>query len=559
MGIRLLSAELVSRIAAGEVIERPASVVKELIENSLDAGAGQIAIEVNGGGTVLIRVSDNGSGIPPDELELAFRRHATSKLSSLAELESIATLGFRGEALASIAAAANVELVSAAAETDGHFLVIENGSVVRRGRRARPRGTTIEVRQLFAGVPVRLKFLRSAATEQARIAEAVTHGALANPAVRFSLVVDGRAALGTPGSGRLLDTVAALYGNDVARAMLPVSPAAWSGGAPGGIGVEGLAGAPSLCRASRDYITFFVNRRWVSNRLLAWALENAYQGMLMTGRHPVAVLNITLPPGEVDVNVHPAKTEVRFRDERAVIAAVQRAVRRTLIEAAPVPQIQETSVAYGPPPAPAASPGTPGAEVFTQAVLPTPKSALPALRLLGQLALSYIIAEGPEGLYLVDQHAAHERVLFERLLAQGARGESEVQALLEPALLDVSPAHSGRLREWLEPLAKFGFRLEPFGAQSYLVRAVPALLSRSWRDALHELLDSPAADVLPQRLAVTIACHAAVRAGQALSDDEMRALLRDLESAAVPHSCPHGRPTLIRLELSRLRRDFGRT
>jgi len=533
--IRVLEPKVISQIAAGEVVERPASVAKELVENSLDSGATQISVEVKGGGVSLIRVVDNGSGIPADEVELAFGRYATSKITGLGDLETILSLGFRGEALASIAAVAEVELVTCAAgEPTGAYLALKGGEVTGRGRRGRSPGTTVSVSNLFRQVPARLKFLKSPATEASHIANIVSRYALAFPEVRFSLSLDGRVTLRTPGSGRLVDSVAEVYGLEVARNMLEIKAQNYNGKA--GISeltVSGLVGSPKIGRASRDYLSIFVNRRWVRHRALAWAVEEAYHGLLMTGKHPVAVINLALPPREVDANVHPTKTEVRFRDESAVFGAVQRAVRQTLVELAPVPRISEVagrpaaSTAPRPPLWPQAGVG---GGVVSVPASPTPALTLPVLRVVGQLLASYIIAEGPGGLYLIDQHAAHERILFEQVRERWSRREIEVQRLLEPAPFEVTPHQAEVLEGHLERLSEFGFAIEPFGERTFLVRSVPAVLAgRDWLGAIREILDAGGGEGWEEKMLVSLACHGAVRAGQVLSDGEMREMVRKLE------------------------------
>jgi len=568
MTIKLLDPRVVSRIAAGEVVERPASVVKELVENSLDAGSSQISVETRGGGIGLIRVIDNGVGIPSGEVELAFSRYATSKISNLGDLESISSLGFRGEALPSIAAVAEVEMVTCAAnDSAGNYLGLRDGVTVDRGSRGRSQGTTVTVRNLFRRVPARLKFLKSPATENSHIANVVSQYALAFPEIKFELFVDGRAGLRTPGSGQLIDAVAQVYGLEIARNMLEIGGGEWEGGAAtSSLLVAGMIGSPAVSRSSRSYLSFFVNRRWISSRLLAWAVEEAYQGLLMRGKHPVAIINISLPPDEVDVNMHPAKTEVKFQNERAVFSAVQRAVRRTLIEQAPVPKIEEVAALYRAPSGPGqvlrTSPVGGDSPATPQTVSQTPMVSLPVLRILGQLLSSYIVAEGPDGLYLIDQHAAHERVLFEKIEGQRSRQKIEVQGLLEPVAFEISPEQEEVLKSNAEDLAEFGFSIEPFGDRTYLVRAVPALLyHKDWTGMVRELLGSISEGKRDWReeMAISMSCHSAVRAGQPLTDDEMRELVRQLEQATLPHTCPHGRPTMIRLNSAQLRKEFGRS
>ena len=566
MPIKVLDKKLVSQIAAGEVVERPASVVKELVENALDAGATQVAVEVRGGGISLIRIMDNGTGIPSAEVALAFERYATSKIGNLADLQSIATLGFRGEALPSIAAVSQVDILTGAAgETTGTYISVQEGKVSVRKSQARPQGTTVTVRDLFRSIPARRKFLKSVPTENSHVANVVSQYALAYPEVSFALFLEGRKALGTAGKGRLIDSIIEVYGAEIARQMLEVPESEWGSG-EAQIKVTGMVGSPSISRSGRGYLSFFINRRWVNSRLLAWGVEEAYHGLLPQGKHPVAVITISLPPSEVDVNIHPTKSEVKFQHEHQVFTAVQKAVRQTLIAQTPVPRIEEVAVAYGVPSRQAEidwSSGGVGQSSISQAFeAARPLTVtLPVLRVLGQLMSSYIVAEGPGGLYLIDQHAAHERIVFERVREQRSRGESEVQGLLEPVPFEVTPQQEAVLNSHQPELAESGFSLELFGDRTYLVRSVPQALSEGdWPGALRDLLDSgEKMDDWGERIAISIACHSgAVRAGQLLSDDEMRALVRQLEKTAVPHTCPHGRPTLIHLSAGQLRREFGR-
>ncbi|HZP56194.1 MAG TPA: DNA mismatch repair endonuclease MutL [Dehalococcoidia bacterium] len=577
MPIRILAPHEAAKIAAGEVIERPASVVKELVENALDAGARRIAVEVREGGLALIRVADDGCGIEPGELRIAFERHATSKVASEDDLWRVATLGFRGEALPSIAAAAEVDVVTRAAGNDVASRVrLREGAIIEEGSAAGAPGTVFTVRRLFAAQPARLKFLRSPGAEAAQVANVIAHYALAYPEVRFSLETDGRATLDTPGTGLLRDAVAAVYGAEVAAAALDVAAPPPNEGEPG---VAGVAVDPGVHRASRNYIGLYVNRRWVRNRALAFAVEEAYQGMLPVGRHPVAVIAIALPPDEVDVNVHPTKAEVRLRREREVFGAVQRAVRRALSAASPVPAVSPGVWAPSPAPASARPPLVLRAPEAQPRLAPAPERGetphpppmadrLPVLRAVGQAGNTYVIAEGPEGLYLLDQHAAHERVLYERFLAASRAGRPDVQGLLEPLTVELTPQHAAIVEEQRETLERLGFDLAHFGERAYVVRAVPAALAGDDAGAaIAEVLERAARDATGSegeaadpwhRLAASLACHAAVRAGMALGAEEQRELLRGLEGCESPRTCPHGRPTMIHLAADALAREFGR-
>jgi DNA mismatch repair protein MutL len=545
MPIKILAREVISKIAAGEVVERPASVVKELVENSLDAGATQIAVEAQGGGISLLRVIDNGSGIPAIETELAFHRYATSKIDALTDLEKISTLGFRGEALPSIAAAAEVEILTKAdGDTAGTYLYLKSSNVVKSEKRSRPRGTTVTVHHLFRNFPARLKFLKSATTENGHIANLLSQYALAFPEVKFNLILDGRLTLKTPGNGSLRDVVAEVYGLEVARQMLEID------GADQIPSVTGLISPPSLARSSRGYLSFFVNRRWVRSSLLTRAAEDAYHGLLMTGRHPIVTLNVSLPPQEIDVNVHPTKTEVKFRNSQTAYTALQKSISKVLVKAPP-PKIKTGTPSFTPPPS-----------LWT--VKGAETTSLPILRVVGQLASNYIMAEGPEGLYLIDQHAAHERVLFEKILSQRSQRKIEIQGLLEPVNIELSLKQEEVLKMKRELLGEFGFNLEPFGARSYLLRAVPAMMKGgNLAEAVRTLLDSLATEEesskREEKIAQSVACHSAVKAGQSLTAEEMRELIKQLEQTNQPRTCPHGRPTTIHLSSRQLEKEFGRT
>ena len=577
MPIRKLPADVANRIAAGEVVERPASIVKELLENAVDAGGRRIGIEIEAGGVTLIRVRDDGGGIAREELPLAFERHATSKLATAEDLWAIRTLGFRGEALPSIAAASGeVELTSRLPdELAGARVLLRDGALAAQGDHGSSAGTTVVVRDVFANQPARRAFLRSTTSETRAILNMVTNAALARPDIAFTLTADGRVAFRSGGGG-LRDAAVAVYGATVARDLLEAS------GSAGDVRVEGLVGAPSQHRAARSGVVLVVNGRPITSRTLTYAIEEAYQGLLPRGRHPVAVLNIALPPDAVDVNVHPTKAEVRFRDERIVFAAVQRAVRDALLSAAPS---AATSIRLPDPgPALTAQPAfdlPAGAETRTLSErlgmererprhVPEPDApsstgtpAFPPLRALGQIRETYIIAEGPDGMYLIDQHAAHERVLYESFRMWLAERGPEVQLLLTPLTLDLAPRQSLALERDADALASLGFDIDPFGEGGVIVRAVPEALARRGapEQAVLDLLDGLAEDRPSeegQRAAATLACHASVRAGMTLAAEEQRALIRQLEASTQPRTCPHGRPTMIHLSAEALERGFGR-
>jgi DNA mismatch repair protein MutL len=582
MPIRVLSAEVAAKIAAGEVIERPASVVKELVENAIDAGATSIHVEVRQGGRRLMRVADDGSGIASDEAEIAFARHATSKLQSVEDLARIATLGFRGEALASIAAVSQVTLLTRTqGEEVGTQLRVEGARLVRREPYGHPRGTTVSVENLFYNVPARLKFLRSDATERKHIDNLVVRYAMAYPQLRFALENDGRLSFRSPGSGSLLDVLIEVYGLEAAQSMIAIG--AVDAYEDQEIHVSGYASPPDAHRGNREHITLFVNGRSIQDRSLAFAVEQAYHTLLPEGRHPLAVLRIELPPDQVDVNVHPTKSEVKFQRQSAVFRAVQRAVREALVAGAPIPEARRPAAQWGSEgweerrgilvgagAARAALDLIPRREgEATQPWFPEADVArmekLPPLRVLGQLAQTYIIAEGPEGMYLIDQHAAHERVLYEQLLAGQAGAKVPSQALLEALAVELTPGQSEELDEWLEPLHRLGFEVEPFGGTTVLLRAVPAILARTdVRESLSGILDElsageePLAGEMDARAAAAACKRGAVKAGQTLTLEEMHGLVRQLEGATLPRTCPHGRPTMILLSQTWMEHEFGR-
>ncbi|HZU11373.1 MAG TPA: DNA mismatch repair endonuclease MutL [Chloroflexota bacterium] len=544
--IQILPQDVTLKIAAGEVVERPAAAVKELIDNAVDAGASWIRIDIREAGLKTIRVTDDGDGIARHDLPLAFHPHATSKIQRFSDLDRLSTLGFRGEALASIAAVSRIEVQTrSAGEEIGSRLTVMHGEPATCTAQSTPVGTRITVSDLFANVPARRRFVRSTRAETARIGEVITAYALAQPSIRFSLTVDGRPTFESPGTGKLRDAVAAVLEPAVLDDLMTVQHR------EPGVDVTGLAGKPTLHRPTRSGIHIFVNGRPVENRRLVFALEEAYSGYLMTGRHPIAILSLSLPAADVDVNIHPSKSEVRFVHEREVHGAVYRAVTGALSSLRP--EVPETPVEV------VTGSGTP------LLALPEPASAVPApaLRVFGQSNRTFIIAEGPDGLYMIDQHAAHERVLFDRLTEQITQRDVPVQPLLEPAAADLTPEQTAALDENRELLIQAGFHIEPFGDRSCLIRAVPAIAARSSPGelvsaVLSDLASTPRTDAAYERTLATMACKAAVKAGDLLDTHEMRELVVQLESTAHPQTCPHGRPTMIRLSHAQLEREFGR-
>ena len=589
MPIRLLPQDVSSKIAAGEVIERPASVVKELVENSLDAGSTEIRIGIAAGGLDEIRVADNGAGIASDEAVLAFERFATSKLTDVPDLEAISTLGFRGEALPSIAAVSHVTLVSRTPDSpQGARVEVNEGETVSAGPAGAGPGTTMTVRRLFANFPARRKFMRSTSSESSRIQAVVSRYALAYPAVRFDLTLDGRVAVVTTGSGDLREVLADVYGANVAHAMLEVDVERGEDRP----GLYGMVSPASISRSNRSHVTTFVNGRWVQDRTLTYSILNAYRGFLMERRFPIAVVDVRASPAEIDVNVHPSKVEVRFRREGPVFSVVQQAVRASLVAGSPVPEIQDRPVAPQAPLLPATEPhpAVPrtdgderpqpplllGADVPEDSESPRPPqpgpsaspalphAALPALRVLGQVQGTYIAAEGPDGMYLVDQHAAHERVVFERVTDEFRTKGADSQSLMEPQTVELDPRQQELMQAQQELLSGLGFVVEHFGDRTYMIRAVSSLLTgaepaQALKDVLDTMAEGGGFESWEERAAYSIACHGAIRANETLTLHEMSELMRQLEGCRQPHTCPHGRPTMIHLTSARLEREFGRT
>ncbi|HEY7908192.1 MAG TPA: DNA mismatch repair endonuclease MutL [Thermomicrobiales bacterium] len=568
--IALLPPAVAERIAAGEVIETPAAVVKELVENALDAGARQIIVEVRGGGLESIRVTDDGGGIVADEVSLAFQRHATSKLRALDDLLRVRTLGFRGEALPSITAVADVLLHTATdGASAGMVLHLQHGAIIEQSKRARSRGTTVTVRDLFAAFPARRRFLRTPRVEAQQIGQTVRRFALAHPAVTFTLAFDGHTAFHTPGNGALADAAAALYGPAVAAHLLPLTATVSEGT------IAGVIGDRAVSRPSRAAVTLIVNGRCVKCPPLAAAFETAYRPLLPRGRHPLAVLHLTVPPDTVDVNIHPAKAEVRLLHTAALGVALAEACRATLGRLPTLPP-DDADWSFLPTP-PTPSPTGEGEEMRDMLSLggmrdlsaPTaettvPESNLPALRIVGQLEERLILAEGADGLYLVDQHRAHERVIYEHLRAR-TRHEAAQEDGIEPLVLALSPADARRLTERMPDLAAVGVTCEAWGRNTFLLRSLPAELTDAdglgplLLDALAEADDyaDDGTDAWRDRLCTALACRSALRRGSPLSPGAMHDLLRRLGATDSPTVCPHGSPIVLHVGSGFLVRQFG--
>ena len=559
MPIHALSDEVSSAIAAGEVVERPSSIVKELIENSLDAGATRLQVQIKDGGKSLIEVADNGSGIPQSQVELAVKRYSTSKVETLADLQSISTLGFRGEALASIGAVSRMMLSTRAEKEEvGTRLSVSGGLLGDAEKVGIPEGTVVQVKDLFFNVPARRRFLKTDTTERNWISRLVTRYAMAYPDRSFELVSEGRTKLQTTGNGDSLEVLAEIYGLDIAQQMIPVAKASSEG-----INVSGFAGAPFISRSNRREITLIVNGRWIQDVSLGSAVTQAYHTFLMVGRFPIALILVEAPPEVVDVNVHPAKSEIRFEDPALVFSIVQRAVRATLLGQAPVQPMPMDSIWSG-----ERSPQTIGSPEPVERSIEAPAQktmTVPILRSVGQVGATYLVAEGPDGVYLIDQHAAHERVLFDKLMAQVEAELPESQGLLEAETVELTQAEAEVVESNLKVLESLGFSIEPFGAHAFRVRALPASVSnlspeRALRVVVEDFEEdeTPLAAVKEARLAARICKRAAIKAGQVLSLEEQRQLILDLEQSASPRTCPHGRPTMVHLSVAALERQFGR-
>jgi len=560
MAIVILDESVANKIAAGEVIERPASVVKELVENSIDAGAKHISVEVADGGRSLIRVTDDGCGMDRQDAVLSLQRHSTSKIRTADDLARIATLGFRGEALPSIAAVSRLEMLTRQPdESEGVSLTSEGGSITDLSAAGSPAGTRASVANLFYNTPARLKFLRSEATELAHIAGLISQYTLAFPHISFRLSHNGRELLNRPGGDDMSGAILAVYGRRVLEEMVPVEASLPL------MATRGLVSRPPLNRASRNAEHFLINRRPIRSRLLLRALEQAYHGLLPAGRYPIAVLLLEMEPTLVDVNVHPAKAEVRFAREgevfQAVLAAVKEALRaaQTSFAAPSFPSHRPQTQVVSP-----AQKAQPWAEPRLP-IQPRPAAAGPRLSLIGQWQKTYILAESNEGLVVIYQHRAHERILYERLEQSLSPGSPSQQHLVAPITIEFSPAEAAVLEKHLPAFQRLGLSIEPFGRGTFMLRAVPAVLGRMnperlMKDLVEELTVEPSAKSSDPLAAVLagLSCHSSIRAGDALGREEMERLLGDLVQTSQPFLCPHGAPVLITLPLAELDRKFVR-
>jgi DNA mismatch repair protein MutL len=590
MSIRRLPSHLVDRIAAGEVVERPASALKELVENALDAGAGRVSVRLSAGGLDLVEVTDDGHGMAAEDMALALERHATSKLPD-EHIESVTSFGFRGEALPSIASVARFTLESRLRDGDGWRIEVDHGARAGEGPAALPPGTRVRVERLFDKVPARRKFLRSPRAEYAACLDVIRRLCMARPDVHFTLEHDGRRVLGVQPT-TLQSRVAELLDPTLAQHGLGIDLSR------NGLVLGGVISLPTFNRGAADRQFLFVNSRPVKDRLLVGALRAAYQDLLARDRHPIAALFLELPPGEVDINVHPAKTEVRFRDPQAVRGLIVGGLRAALDEAghrsaarvhaaAPVQWLTSQDPRHPPvgrDPSPSAAVLREGIASWTPAFAgvtdklfdhapaarvepatePVPSHPLGVAR--GQVAATYIVAEAEDGLVIVDQHAAHERLVLERMRRAASNGGVARQALLMPEVVELDEPDCDRLEEAAAELARYGLEIERFGPSTMLVRATPALLGKIdlcglLADLAAEIAEMGGPMKLKERLdlvAATFACHHSVRAGRILSVAEMNALLREMEITPNSGQCNHGRPTWVKLAHTDIEKLFGR-
>ena len=617
--IRILPDRVANQIAAGEVVERPASVCKELIENALDAGATQLRIELKAGGRSLVKVSDNGSGMNRDDAMLAFERHATSKLRSADDLLAIATLGFRGEALPSIASVSRLTLETRAAEEPSGTVVEVHGGRMRDVREAAlAPGTAIAARNLFFNVPARRKFLRTQRTELSHALRIATHYGLAHLDKAFHLRNEHGTLMGVTPVATMRERVYQVFGGELLDRLVEIEPAA---GGPDGQGpnLSGFVSEPHSQRANRNSYHIFVNRRLVRDGLIRKAIGTAYEQLMPHGAYPFVLLFLDIPPGEVDVNVHPAKTEVRFRNPSRVFEFIRDTIRARLVAAKPASSLPAPGqiaqrghaapaarTAAAPPsaggglpfPAPGKTPARPWSAGAGGLRGPAPPAAVPQdqpplpvaredsdhrraplvdrgpsslgslgeLRLLGQLHDSFIVAAGDDGIWIIDQHVAHERVLFEKVLADRLHGRCRAQGLLAPLVLTLTPDQMVAYEELAEEFGANGFEIEPFGGRTVAIKAVPAeLRARQVETLVYELLDasrergeSPGIAHLRKRMAATIACHAAIKINTPLAPEKMRWLLEELARSDCPMSCPHGRPIALKYGTRDILKAFHR-
>ena len=587
--IVLLPEDLINKIAAGEVIERPASVIKELVENSLDAGATKILVELEESGKRRIKIIDNGEGMSPEDAEKSILRHATSKIRSVDDLFSIKTLGFRGEALASIAAVSKLSLITKQKNVlEGFSLQIEGGNILSRNIVGTEQGTTLDVQDIFFNTPARKKFLKTDAVELKHCADVITHYALANPAVTFKLTHDNNILLHSPALNDSRSTIASIYGVQTAKELLEVKYQ------DDKIKINGFISKPYHVRNDKNQQVLFVNGRWIKNADVTNAVYEGYHSTLFVNKHPVFVLHLQLDPETIDVNVHPQKQEIKIEQKEQVAAAVAVAVREALQSNKLMPTVDvntEQQITFGTPisrkevKASVKYPFEPSAQtvsaveeaaaMYDSAEANVPviieqfKSTelvhekLPSMKLFGQVHKTYFLAETEGGLFYIDQHAAHERVMYESLLNQFLHGKVEVQQLLQGEVLDVSVAEKILLEEKKEELKKLGFDLEYFGGNAFAVKTIPLVFGKvKISELLHDILSmlENKKSILEKKeeILTRMACRAAVMAGDMVTIPQMEKILRELSKTELPYTCPHGRPTLMKVTIDELEKKFRR-
>lgn len=595
--IHILGENISNKIAAGEVIERPASVVKELVENSIDALSTSIIVEINNGGISYIRVTDNGSGMVDEDAKVAFIRHATSKIATENDLNGIKTLGFRGEALASIASVSQVEMLTKPKEsTFGTRAVYEGGECKTIESAGCPDGTTIIVKNLFYNTPARLKFLKKDSREGAAISEIMYDLALSRPDISFKYISNGKLVFNTPGDGNLKNTILVLYGKDIYNSLIKVS---YKGNI---LSISGFIGSPDSARSNRNYQMFFINNRYIKSRMLSAAVDNAYKTYLTVNKFAFCILFISIYPDLVDVNVHPTKAEVRFQDEKEVFSTVFNTVRNGLAGEVLIPEnrmeqkkvvVQQIQVENVPEyhkdeiikeehfdnnsinkvnipknidniekvyaPVEDVSIGNDAALTDNAA-----HNLMPPLVIIGQCHLTYILCQGPDGLYIIDQHAAHERILYEKFRNSFEKGGVASQSLLSPMVVELVPKEISTIKDNMETLEKLGFELESFGSNAVMLRSVPVLfgepiLKKFFIETV-DLMDENASSNKSSidSILYTMACRSAVKANDRLDMTEMEELVRELRKTQNPYNCPHGRPTIIRMTRLELEKRFKR-
>ena len=582
MSIAILPDAVVARIAAGEVVERPASVVKELIENAIDAGADAIHVEVIASGRKLIRISDNGSGIEAHEAELAFKRHATSKLQQSEDLEKISTLGFRGEALSSISAVSQTTIITRHRDDNqGVSLKIHGGVIQQNKAIGSPAGTIITIENLFYNTPARLKFLKSDNTEKRHIYNVVTRYAMAYPTIRFVLKQNGREQFRSSGTNELSDVLIKVFGLDTFKRMVEVSHEEVGRGGYPKIGVFGYVSEPSLNRNDRSRIILFINGRAIQDNALSHSVTQAYHTMVDSGRYPFAVLLLTMPTEFVDVNVHPTKAEVRFRDANQVFVSVQRAVRQAILAYSNTHEPDRWSptgfsneyIEYRRQmdmPMQSADYGRFRVQDFDDdmdlefipegAGLPEKPRTLPVLRVVGQIGATYIVAEGPAGMYLIDQNAAHERVLYEQIKEDVENSSIKTLLIQDNVTIMLSPEDATLLNELVDDFAQLGFEIEPFGPNTFVIRSIPHIISPYplEQSMMQMLTFTRNSDQTLDSVILSLAVVGSTKSGQLLQIDEMQSLVHQLERCPSPHDSPTGRPTMIHMTREHLAKEFQR-